>query len=127
MTKKRKNPFEEGKMKEMWQRFFIPLLAYKPEDSHLKQWLEDKIFQIHERPIRQYRVKNPFLMPGLFAVIPNEKIQGLGERKVRKGSRLFVRIEPNGTFQVEDNKEQVFELTLLEWNAIATNLKALDR
>lgn len=122
--KLRKSAWDQGSIKEIWLRFIVPLLPYKPEDMSLDRWLDESIFQIDERPFHTYKARQGFSLPGLYLKAPNEKYQGIGERTVRKGERLFVRIEPNGIFHVEkDYNEQVYELSLYEWNNIRVHLE----
>lgn len=129
--KVRKNTWDEGKKKEIWRRFILPLLSYKPEDMTLDRWLEDVIFQVDQRPIREYRAREGFHMPGLYLLAPHEKIQGMGKREFHRHDKFTVRIESEDKFTVQYSeskygRDHLYELTLHEWNVIFSHLEAVE-
>lgn len=127
----RKNPYDEGYLKQIAELFIKPLLMYKPKQLSLKEYLK-QLFHVDTRTIHKYRVKRKFKMPGLYLERPGVKIQGIGHRDMKSKMMLWVRrdsteldkihIEFNGGV---GNKDQVFELDYREWISIEPYIRKL--
>lgn len=108
----------QGSIARIWKLFIAPLVRYKHRDQSLDNFL-NRLFHSDERPIVRYVVKQKFKMPGLLALAPTVKIQGIGNRDVPVGATLWVRTEPT-EMTVEwhggpGRREQIFSLDTTQW------------
>lgn len=124
----RVDPINEGVLRYVWDYFFKPLLYYRPNDVLFDDWFRF-LFHTDQRSITQYRARADFRMPGLFYVTAMYKVQGIGGRDVREGQMLMVRKDTRDEFyDVEffggqGGRDQVFQLSNIEWYRIAPKLE----
>jgi hypothetical protein len=131
MSRKTKQIFEEGSIKEIYRLFILPLNQYKPPEYNLQHW-HNELFGNDVRTLTPYRVKAPFKMPGLLYERPFIKVQGIGYRDVKEDQELMVRfdLERNNEIDVEyfggqGQREQVFCLSNEEWSYIRQFLQKM--
>jgi hypothetical protein len=125
-----RHPLNEGSIADIFRHFFGPLVRYKHEEQSLGQFMGE-LFGLNERTITRYKVKKPFKIPGLFATAPHRKIQGIGERNVKRGDILWVRTDitkPNSidVQWLKPGQDLVFELNEREFNWIRLNLESRE-
>lgn len=112
--------------------FIKPLMQHRPDGMDPEVFLGE-IFHLRERDIIRYKTTKGFKIPGLLKLTANVKIQGVGNRKVRKGAVLWVRTDSTrpGVVEVETfvgrGKETLwFEMTDVEWIRIRQNVRRID-
>lgn len=131
--KPRPEPMDQGSMKEIFRLFFAPLMAYKPNAMESREWME-YLFHLRDRDITRYEVKRNFIMPGLLLAAPLTAIQGIGYRRIKAGTEMYVRedISMPDVVHVEvqaghGSPIQVFQLTRSEFEWVGLKIKEAER
>lgn len=131
--KPRPDPITQGSYREIYEKFFGPLIQYKPPHYSIKDWLEE-LFHFRHRDIVRYVAKRSFTLPGLYYLAPLMPVQGIGFRSVKEGDELFVRTDARTPDVVDvefhggqGGKEQVFRLTASEWGWTKLRLEEAER
>jgi hypothetical protein len=131
--RQKQNALEQGSAPALLDLFISAYIRVKPDNVPAHDWL-DEIFCVKERDITRYVARRRFDLPGLFMCTPHEGIQGIGYRKVKAGSVLFVRRDSRTPDMIDveylggpGKADQVFRLTLLEFNRIAAHLEEVER
>lgn len=131
--RKRPNPFSEGDLQVIYEKFFKKIVEeFCPEDRSHKEFLED-LFDVDHTIIKKWKVKQSFVMPGLFHAAANVKIQGIGYRKVARYGVLISRENDRFPDVVTvdflsrlDGTELVYSLNASEWGKIRLNLVSME-
>lgn len=135
MAKKpRPEPYTQGAMGTIYRLFFGPIIQnHKPKQMEIDAFMEE-LFDFKNRDITRYVARRHFVLPGLYRLAPNMKVQGIGYRDVKAGTEVFVRRDARNpdTIDVEfmggqGGKDQVFALSLSEWNHVAPHLREEER
>lgn len=123
--KKRNYVPSERAIGKIWVWFFEPLLQYSTHET-TKDFLK-ALFNTDRYTLRYYQVKSPYRIKGLYC-IPGAKVQGLGHRKLAKGTLLLVRADTKlKTYDVEfaggrGKKFQVFHLNESEFGELQLHI-----
>lgn len=131
--KPRPDPYTQGSYRTIYEKFFGPLIYYKPNAYTIKDWLE-ALFHLKGRDIIRYVAKRPFEMPGLFYQSALIKTQGLGYRAVPEGTEVFARIDDTTPDNIDvefcggqGGAIQVFALNQSEWGWVKLQLDEAER
>lgn len=119
--------------KEITDLFIAPLALKRSKRQSYKNFIKE-FFCVSTRIIKEYKVTEGFIMPGLLKLTPQVKLPNRGHKNIKKGARILVRYDKTmpGTVEVEHTctpggKPEVFELRDIEWVMIKSNLrKAVD-
>lgn len=131
-VRRRKRPFTQGYIKKIYELFFQPLVrVYKQPGEGLHEFL-DMLFDVQHRYITRYRVKQPFQIEGPLYVAGWAKVQGIGKRKIPKGSVVWVREDLREPDYVDveivtrGREDQVFYVERLHWERYKLSCINLD-
>lgn len=113
--------------------FIQKIVDARPEGVTVPRWIE-MIFGLHERFILQYKVSEPFDIPGYFKPVPDIRIPGLKrQRHVKTGKLLWVRFDLKYPDVIEleapighSEEPRIFQMNREQWLAIKRSLKALN-
>lgn len=125
---KKKNPYEEGVLKDLYKIFIIPLARAKKTTQNIKDFLEE-IFCVDTRIILRYKVKLAFTMPGLLCLTPLSLVSGLKAPRMVPGQEVWVRNDlVLGKIDVEFWEEETnnttwYRLTTREFERIQKYLR----
>ena len=130
MAKKQKQtvkPRSRGAAGEIIKRILGPLTRWKPNGMDVGMFW-DELFHLSERSITFCKARRNFRMPGLYYEAPTVKIQGIGDRVVRKNSSIFIRTDTRrpGFVDIEIaevDSSRVFSLTTMQLSEIRRNLE----
>jgi hypothetical protein len=130
--KKSKILRESSAMKNIVEMFIYPLMKSRPSDMKYRDWL-NKLFCTNSRIIRRYYATRKFHIPGLYYAAANIVVPKQGQRFIREGSELWVRVDLNQPDRIDVETDtgvgkgsQVFRLTQYEWKSIRGFLKSED-
>lgn len=131
--RRRTDPFNEGSLLIIYERFFKPLIdSFCGVERTAREFMED-LFDIDHRTLSRWQVKKAFNMPGLLVVTGNVKQQGLGWRRLSKGTIMVVREDSRSPDEIQldfiggkDNAEWVYSLSLSEWNWVKLHLTSME-
>ena len=120
----RRDPYQEGVLKVIWERILRHLVEQKPDQYSLVNWLEMQ-FGVNDRVITRYLANDDFEMPGLAWLAVHVKSSGNEvNRLVRAKNEVWVRAE-RSVFHVElvtANQNTTFTLTESEFDSILPKL-----
>lgn len=128
--------FDSPNTQYIFNKFIQPFIQYKPPAMPFIAYINNVLFHLHERSIREYRVLNSFKMPGLYRKAPLVSIQYYGRRDVTPEDRLWVRrditepdridVEVQFQDETDDSPENVFLLTEKEFKSISFLIKPFN-
>jgi hypothetical protein len=124
----RADPYAEGSINRIWEKFFAPLLLFRPDSILLQDFFQKTLFHLPDRTIEKFRARHDFKLPGLLYKAAYVKIQGIGNRQLRKSDVVIVSKDVTEKFyKVELVRkglpEEVYHLSESQWNAIAAKLR----
>lgn len=127
--KLRQIPVNQGSLAYISAIWIKPLLKLRPEGMSVANWL-NYLFCTHQRAIKEYLVKQDFVLPGKYRVLPTRNALGKkeGYRKLNSGSSIWARVDSTIKNRVEvetqnaqGGKPQLFELTAKQWKTISSH------
>ena len=130
--RRRYKPVNEGSLKDISKQFFSPIYQrFRAENQSAKSFF-DELFDVENREISRWKVKEGFKIPGLLYLGGFVKIQGAGRRYVKRGLVIFVRMDKSNPTSVDveffagkGKRDQCFCLDLSQWELIKLNLEQI--
>lgn len=126
----RPKPLDEGPLKDIYNWFFKPIVERFGDPESSAHSFMEKLFDVDHRKIEQYQAVKQFRMPGLYYAAARVKLQGVGVRRVTRGTFIMARIDDKSPgidvefFGGRGGRELVFHLTPAEWEEVKLNLKS---
>lgn len=131
--RRRYKPINEGSLRDLSKHFFSPIYQrFRAENQSAKSFFDD-LFDVEGRLIQRWKVRQGFKIPGLLYLAGFVKIQGSGQRYVKKGLVIFSRLnnsEPSTVdvefFSGKGKRNQCFCLDKMEWESVQSNLELIS-
>lgn len=131
--RRRYKPVNEGSLRSISEWFLSPIYRQYREENQSAKSFFDELFDVDGRVIQRWKVRAPFRMPGLLYMGGFVKIQGAGQRYLKRGQLVLTRtdkVNPSHVdvefFAGQGKRDQCFYLDQSEWELVKLSLELVN-